>query len=83
MKDSILFVAAVGLSTDLTIQQVMMKSLKIHGGLTHGRGMSKNVRLTWVKYYHQVQGNLALTAKKVFNFCVWTLQDMIIVKLAT
>ena len=56
MKDSILFVAAVvcGLvSTDLTIEQVMMKSLKSQGGLTHGRGMSESVRLTWVKTMHK------------------------------
>ena len=30
-----------GLWTDLTIEQVLMRSLKTHGGLTRGRGMSK------------------------------------------
>jgi len=30
------------------------------------------------KYYHQVQGNLALTQRHVCDFCVWTPQDMII-----
>jgi len=35
-----------GLSTDLTIEQVMMRSIKSRGGLTHGRGMSE--RLMWV-----------------------------------
>jgi len=42
-----------GLSTDLTIEQVMMKSLKSQGGLTHGRGMSESVRLTSVKTMHK------------------------------
>ena len=35
------------------------------------------------KYYHQVKGNLAMTGRKVFNFCMWTLQDMTTVKLGT
>ena len=35
-----------GLSTDLTIEQVMMKSLKSQSWLTHGQGMSESVRLT-------------------------------------
>jgi len=30
------------------------------------------------KYYHQVQGNLALTGRKVCDFCVWTPQDLVI-----
>jgi len=42
-----------GLSTDLTIEQVMMKSLKSQGGLTHGRGMSESVQLTWLKTMHK------------------------------
>jgi len=42
-----------GLSTDLTIEQVMMKSLKSQGGLTHGRGLTDSVRLTWVKTMHK------------------------------
>jgi hypothetical protein len=29
-----------GLSTDLVIEQVMMRAVKSRGGLTHGRGMS-------------------------------------------
>ena len=29
------------------------------------------------KYYHQVQGNLALTGRKVCDFCVWTPQDLL------
>lgn len=36
-----------GLSTDL-IEQALMKVLKCRGGLTHGRGMTKSVRLQWV-----------------------------------
>ena len=41
------------LSTDLTIEQVMMRSLKSSGGLTHGRGMDESVRTTWVKTMHK------------------------------
>ena len=32
-----------GLSTDLVIEQVMMRALKSRGGLTHGRGMTESV----------------------------------------
>ena len=42
-----------GLSTDLVIEQVMMRSIKSRGGLTHGRGMSESVRLTWVASMHK------------------------------
>ena len=41
-----------GLWTDLTIEQVLMRSLKTRGGLTRGRGMSENVMLTWVHTIH-------------------------------
>ena len=37
----------VGLSPDLVIQQVLMRSLKKTGGLTRGRGMTKTQRLVW------------------------------------
>ena len=37
-----------GLSTDLIIEQVLMRSMKTSGGLTRGRGMNENQRLTWV-----------------------------------
>ena len=36
-----------GLSPDLVIEQVLMRSLKTAGGLTHGRGMAEQQRLTW------------------------------------
>lgn len=41
-----------GLSTDLVIEQVLMRSLKSRGGLTHGRGMTESVRLQWVHSMH-------------------------------
>ena len=41
-----------GLWTDLTIEQVLMRSLKTRGGLTRGRGMSENVMLTWIHTMH-------------------------------
>ena len=40
--------AWAGLSTDLIIEQVRMRSLKTSGGLTRGRGMTEQQRLTWL-----------------------------------
>ena len=37
-----------GLSTDLVIEQVPMKSVKTAGGLTHGRGMGESQRTQWL-----------------------------------
>jgi len=37
-----------GLSPDLCIEQTLMRSGKRQGGLTHGRGMTKTVRTTWL-----------------------------------
>ena len=38
--------AWAGLSTDLIIEQVLMRSMKTSGGLTRGRGMTEQQRLT-------------------------------------
>ena len=37
-----------GLSTDLVIEQVLMRSIKSTGGLTRGRGMAEIQRLLWL-----------------------------------
>lgn len=37
-----------GLSTDLSIEQILMRSLKTTGGLTIGRGMSEYQRGLWL-----------------------------------
>ena len=37
-----------GLSTDLVIEQVLMRSLKTSGGLTRGRGFTEVQRLVWL-----------------------------------
>jgi hypothetical protein len=37
-----------GLSTDLVIEQVLMRSVKSSGGLTRGRGMTELQRLVWL-----------------------------------
>jgi hypothetical protein len=37
-----------GLSSDLVIEQVLMRSLKTSGGLTQGRGMTERQRLLWL-----------------------------------
>ena len=36
------------LSTDLTIEQVQMRSVKMNGGLTQGKGLSETQRLVWL-----------------------------------
>ena len=41
-----------GIWTDLTIEQVLMRSLKTRGGLTRGRGMTENVILIWDHTMH-------------------------------
>jgi len=42
-----------GLSSDLIIEQIMMKSKKGRAGLTRGRGIHESVRLVWVKSMHE------------------------------
>ncbi|KAG1667442.1 hypothetical protein GQR58_018429 [Nymphon striatum] len=37
-----------GLSSDLVIEQVLMRSMKTSGGLTRGRGMTERQRVTWL-----------------------------------
>ena len=37
-----------GLSTDLVIEQVLIRSMKTTGGLTRGQGMSEKQRLVWL-----------------------------------
>ena len=37
-----------GLSTDLGIEQVLMRSMKTSGGLARGRGMTQQQRLIWL-----------------------------------
>ena len=37
-----------GLSTDVVIEQVLMRSVKTSGGLTRGRGMTEIQQLTWI-----------------------------------
>ena len=38
----------VGLSPDLVIEQVLMRSMKTSGGLTRCRGMTETQRLVWL-----------------------------------
>ena len=37
-----------GLSSDLVIEQVLMRSVKITGGLTRGSGMDESQRASWL-----------------------------------
>ena len=37
-----------GLSSDLVIESVLMRSLKATGGLTRGKGMSETQRIVWL-----------------------------------
>ena len=45
---------SAGLWTDLTIEQVMMRSIKSRGGLTRGQGVTESVCLQWYLQYAQV-----------------------------
>lgn len=38
----------VGVWSDMTIEQVLMRSMKCIGGLTHGRGLTESVRAKWI-----------------------------------
>ena len=42
-----------GLSTDLLIEQTMLRSLKSRGGLTRGSGFKESVRVLWILTLHQ------------------------------
>ena len=42
-----------GLWTDLTIEQVMMRSIKSRGGLTRARGVTESVRTLWINTAHR------------------------------
>jgi hypothetical protein len=37
-----------GMSVDLIIEQVLMRSMKTSGGLTRGRGLTEQQRITWL-----------------------------------
>ena len=37
-----------GIFADMTIEQVLMKSMKTSGGLTHGRGISDSIIAMWI-----------------------------------
>jgi hypothetical protein len=37
-----------GISSDLAIEQALMRSIKTTGGLTRGRGMSESQRALWI-----------------------------------
>ena len=37
-----------GIWTDITIEQVLMRSMKSSGGLTHGRGITDSIVLKWI-----------------------------------
>jgi len=43
-----------GLSTDLLIEQTMMKAIKGQGGLTRGCGMTESVRTMWLSTAHKL-----------------------------
>lgn len=36
--------------TDMTIEEVLMRSMKCSGGLTHGRGITDSVSAKWVLF---------------------------------
>ena len=42
-----------GFWTDLSIEQIMMRTIKSRGGLTRGRGFTESVRILWVYSMHK------------------------------
>ena len=56
-----------GLSTDLVIEQVLMRSIKSTGGLTRGRGLGSTQRTLWLlsmpacSEVHEAMQNLTAT----------------------
>jgi len=67
-----------GLSTDLVLEQVLIRSMKMSGGLTRGRGMTEQQRLIWLlsspvcaEMNHPCrisQESLAVPASKIWTF---------------
>ena len=45
-----------GISTDLAIEQILMRTLKSRGGLTRGRGFTESVRILWIYSMHRCAG---------------------------
>jgi len=43
-----------------------------------GQCVLKQHTVDGFNYYHQVQGNLALTGREMCDFCVWTTHDLVI-----
>ena len=37
-----------GISTDLAIEQILMRNLKRRGGLTRGRAFTESARILWI-----------------------------------
>ena len=46
-----------GLSSDLIIEQTLMRSLKSKGSLAHGSGMGEEQRSIWAYYINVQHGN--------------------------
>ena len=58
-----------GLSQDLLIEQVLMRSMKTTGGLTRGRGMTETQRLVWLLSSNVCsEANLAIQELTTVNF---------------
>ena len=69
-----------GLSPDLVIEQVLMRSMKISGRLTRGRGMTETQRLVWLMV-HPVCAEVNNAAQRldhgkareIYGRLVWTI----------
>jgi hypothetical protein len=64
-----------GLSTDLLIEQTMMKAVKGRGGLTRGRGFNDSVRTMWISTAHHL-GNVHLAMSSVVGMTDGTDEHM-------
>lgn len=54
-----------GTWTDMTIEQFLMKNMKLHGGLTHGRGVGEGVLARWTLGMTSVQH----VCEQIENYC--------------
>ncbi len=58
-----------GLSPDLVIEQVLMRSMKTSGGLTRGRGMAETQRLVWLMS-HPICSEVNNSIQELTEVCI-------------
>lgn len=62
-----IYLRTLFLAPDLVIEQVLMKSIKSSGGLTHGRGMDETQRTRWLQsmpFFAQISEEMKCVQEK-------------------